>query len=70
VNRIIPRAAADEDATEYMKNSYLQQSRYMDMISEQLGDQVNAYVPLYPTEVAGVDGIAQFCEDMLQFDPE
>jgi arsenite-transporting ATPase len=70
VNRIIPRAAADEDATEYMKNSYLQQSRYMDMISEQLGDLVSAYVPLYPTEVAGVDGIAQFCEDMLRVDPE
>ncbi|MHA2429302.1 MAG: ArsA family ATPase, partial [Candidatus Hermodarchaeia archaeon] len=36
VNRIIPRAAAEEDATDYMKNSYQQQSRYMDMISEQL----------------------------------
>lgn len=70
VNRIIPRAVAEEDATDYMKNSYQQQSRYMDMISEQLGDLVTAYIPLYPTEVAGVEGIAQFFEDMLSFNPE
>jgi hypothetical protein len=53
-----------------MKNSYQQQSRYMDMISEQLGGLVTAYIPLYPTEVAGVNGIAQFFEDMLSFNPE
>ncbi|MFW9794225.1 MAG: ArsA family ATPase [Candidatus Thorarchaeota archaeon] len=70
VNRIIPRAAAEDDATEYMKNSYLQQTRYMDMIDEQLGDLVNAYVPLYPSEVTGVEGITRYCEDMLHFDPE
>lgn len=70
VNRIIPKKAADEDATEYMKNSYLQQTRYMDMISEQLGELVNAYVPLYPSEVAGVEGIEKFCEDMLSFSPQ
>jgi arsenite-transporting ATPase len=70
VNRIIPRAVAEGDATDYMKNSYQQQSRYMDMISEQLGGLVTAYIPLYATEVAGVDGIAQFFEDMLSFNPE
>jgi arsenite-transporting ATPase len=70
VNRIIPRAAAEEDATDYMKNSYRQQSRYMDMISEQLGELVCAYIPLYPSEVAGVDGIAKYCDDMLVFNPE
>jgi arsenite-transporting ATPase len=70
VNRIIPRAAAEEDATDYMKNSYRQQSRYMDMISEQLGELVCAYIPLYPSEVTGVDGIAKYCDDMLVFNPE
>ncbi|MFX1484293.1 MAG: ArsA family ATPase, partial [Promethearchaeota archaeon] len=70
VNRIIPRAAAEEDATDYMKNSYKQQSRYMDMISEQLGDLVSAYIPLYPSEVTGVDGISKYCEDMLSFNPK
>ncbi|MFW9799546.1 MAG: ArsA family ATPase [Candidatus Thorarchaeota archaeon] len=70
VNRIIPRSAAEEDATEYMKNSFQQQTRYMDMIRDQLGDLVSAYVPLYPTEVAGVEGVVQFCEDMLNFKPE
>lgn len=70
VNRIIPRKAAEEDPTEYMKNSYKQQSRYMDMISEQLGDLVSAYIPLYPSEVTGVDGISKYCEDMLTFNPQ
>jgi arsenite-transporting ATPase len=70
VNRIIPRAAADGDPTDYMKNSYLQQSRYMNMISEQLGELVCAYVPLYPTEVTGVDGITKFSSDMLSFNPD
>ncbi len=70
VNRIIPQDAAAEDATEYMKNSFQQQTRYMDMIKDQLGDLVSAYVPLYPTEVTGVEGIVQFCEDMLSFKPE
>ncbi len=70
VNRIIPKAAADEDKTDYMKNSYVQQTRYMDMIDKELGELVSAYVPLYPSEVTGVDGIAKFCEDMLVFNPE
>ncbi len=70
VNRVIPQEAAESDSTDYMKNSYLQQSRYLDMIQEKLGDLVSAYVPLYPTEVAGVDGIAKFCDDMLNFNPE
>jgi len=67
VNRIIPRAIAEADATEYMKNSFKQQDRYMDMIQNRLGDLVCAYIPLYSTEVMGIDDIAKVCGDMQKF---
>jgi len=70
VNRVIPRSAAENDATEYMKNSFKQQTRYLKIIQDQMGDLVRAYIPLYPTEVVGVDMIAQVCEDMLKFKPD
>lgn len=70
VNRIIPKEAAEKDPTDYMKNSYNQQTRYMQMIDEQLGDLVTAYIPLYPSEVMGVDGVEQVVEDMLSFIPQ
>lgn len=70
VNRVIPRSAAEEDATDYMKNSFAQQARYMQMIDEQLGDLVSAYIPLYPTEVCGADAITQVCKDMQSWRPD
>jgi arsenite-transporting ATPase len=70
VNRVIPEAIARKDTTEYMKNSFKQQARYMQMIEKQLGDLVRAYIPLYPTEVMGVDRIAQVCKDMMTFKPD
>ena len=70
VNRVIPETVAKQDPTEYMKNSFKQQARYMEMIQKQLGDLVRAYIPLYSTEVMGVDRIAQVCRDMMTFRPD
>lgn len=69
VNRVIPREVAADDSTDYMKNSFAQQERYMKMIKDQLGDLVCSYIPLYSQEVIGLDDIARVCDDMQKFKP-
>lgn len=66
VNEVIPAAVA-ESATndEYMQNKYKEQGAYMQVIREDMGELVRAYLPLYSDEVQGLETLRQVAKDMF-----
>lgn len=55
------RAAGDE----YLQNKFREQVGYMRVIAEDLGPLVRSYIPLYKTEVHGLDALKQVARDMF-----
>lgn len=58
------RAAEDE----YLQNKFREQLQYLRVIREQLGPLVRAYVPLYKSEVQGLDMVRAVADDV--FNPD
>jgi arsenite-transporting ATPase len=55
VNMLIEEESVAEDAPDFVKNRVTMQSEYMDEIWETFDGEVRALVPLFETEVRGVD---------------
>ena len=55
VNMLIEEESVAEDAPDFVKNRVKMQSEYMDEIWETFDGEVRALVPLFETEVRGVD---------------
>ena len=55
VNMVIDKTLVNEDADEFVRNRVAMQDEYMVEIDHQFGDMVRAVVPLFETEVRGVD---------------
>ncbi len=55
VNMLIDEAEVPEDAPDFVKNRVAMQARYMDEIWETFNGNVRALVPLFETEVRGVE---------------
>jgi arsenite-transporting ATPase len=66
VNQVIPESVTREKgATEYLRNKFEEQKRYLGIIHRDLGDLVRAYVPLFPTEIVGVDMVRRVAEALV-----
>jgi len=56
-------------ATDYLKNKFEEQKRYLDIIKNDLWSQVRTVIPLYPREILGVDSVIKLSEDMFKWSP-
>ena len=55
VNMLIDRAQVSENSPEFVKNRVAMQDRYMDDVWQKFNGMVRAILPLYETEVRGVE---------------
>lgn len=55
VNMQIDKDSVSEDAPDFIKNRVAMQDHYMDTIHEKFGTMVRGVVPLFETEIRGVD---------------
>jgi arsenite-transporting ATPase len=55
VNMLIDKETVAEDAPEFVRNRVAMQSQYMDQIWKTFDGEVRAIIPLFETEVRGVD---------------
>ena len=70
VNGVLrPEIALQEGAGEYLANKYHEQTGYMKLLYRDLGPLVRSYIPLYSSEVGGVDMIRGVSEDMMSYTP-
>lgn len=60
------RAAGDE----YLQNQFREQAGYLKIIQEQLGPLVRTHLPLYHSEIHGLDMLRRAAEDMFAPDQE
>lgn len=68
VNGVIRKEEAEKAGDdEYLQNKFQEQTGYLRTIQEDLGPLVRAYLPLYKTEVVGLDMVRQAAGDL--FDP-
>jgi arsenite-transporting ATPase len=62
VNMLIDEGSIAEDAPDFVKNRVKMQSEYMVKIRETFDGDVRAIVPLFETEVQGVDMLQRTAE--------
>ncbi|MEM3596723.1 MAG: ArsA family ATPase [Candidatus Bathyarchaeia archaeon] len=63
VNEVLPKEEFDlKNATPYIANKIQEQDNYLKMIHNKFPGMVRAYIPLYETEVTGLDMIARVAE--------
>jgi len=55
VNMVIDKESVDEEAPEFVRNRVAMQSEYMKQIEQTFNGNVRAIVPLFETEVRGVE---------------
>lgn len=70
VNMVLKKEEAEEDSSGYLKAKYEEQKHHLETISKELGDYVRGYIPLYPSEVVGIDSLKQVAEDLINFRPD
>src|SRR5438552_2835752 len=70
VNEVLrPEVALQDGAGEYLANKYHEQTAYMKVLYRDLGPLVRSYIPLYSSEVTGVDMVRRVSEDMMSYTP-
>ncbi|HYR81870.1 MAG TPA: ArsA family ATPase [Thermoplasmata archaeon] len=70
VNEVLrPEVALQDGAGEYLANKYHEQIAYMKVLYRDLGPLVRSYIPLYSSEVTGVDMVRRVSEDMMTYTP-
>ncbi len=70
VNQVIPKSVAEATTNEYIRNKYREQLGYMAEIERDLGPLVRSYIPVYPSEVVGIDMVARVSRDMFSWLPD
>ena len=70
VNMVIPEAVVKGRVTEYMINKYKEQQNYLSIIKRDLWPLVRAEIPLFPTEIVGIDMIAKVAEAIVNWKPQ
>jgi arsenite-transporting ATPase len=66
VNMLIDETSVAEDAPEFVKNRVAMQSAYMDEIWASFEGQVRAIIPLFETEIRGVDMLSRTAEYLFK----
>lgn len=70
VNQVLPLEISDRAASgDYLANKYQEQLGYMRILYRDLGPLVRSYIPLYSSEVTGVDMVARVSSDMMGYVP-
>jgi len=70
VNMVIPEDVVKGKATEYMINKYKEQQNYFSIIKRDLWPLVRAVIPLFPTEIVGIDMIAKVADAIVNWKPQ
>ena len=70
VNMVIPEDVVKGRVTEYMINKYKEQQNYLSIIKRDLWPLVRAEIPLFPTEIVGIDMIAKVAEAIVNWKPQ
>lgn len=65
VNMLIREEEVGPDASEFIRNRLAMQKRYMQEIEELFDGLVRALIPLYETEVRGVEMVSQAAQDLF-----
>lgn len=66
VNMVIPESVVKSGrVTEFIVNKCREQRRYMEIIERELGELVRACIPMFPTEVAGLDMIKKVSDALV-----
>ena len=65
VNMLIDQASVGEDAAEFVKNRVQMQTDYMQEIEEKFDGMVRGIIPLFDTEVRGVEMLGRTTEAMF-----
>jgi len=66
VNMVMPESIVKgHKVTEYLTNKFKEQQGYMQIISKDLGKLVRAYIPMFPTEVTGLDMIKKVSDALI-----
>lgn len=69
VNMVIPEEVIKGRVTEYMINKYKEQQNYLGIIKRDLWPLVRAEIPLFPTEIVGVDMVAKVADAIINWKP-
>lgn len=69
VNMQIDKDSVSDDAPEFVKNRVAMQAEYMQQINEQFAGMVRAVVPLFETEVRGVESLRRVADYLFASEP-
>lgn len=70
VNMVIPEEVVKrETVTTYLRNKYEEQEGYLEVIERELGDLIRAHIPLFETEVTGIDMIKRVANAIVGWRP-
>jgi len=70
VNGVIPEELVkSKKVTEYLTNKYKEQQEYMKIIKKDLWPMVRSVIPLYETEIVGVDMVERVAKDLVSWKP-
>jgi len=70
VNMVMKKDVAATDETGYLSARWEEQRKYLDIVKQDLGEYVRGYIPLYPSDVTGLDGVKRVVEDLTTFRAE
>jgi arsenite-transporting ATPase len=66
VNMVMPESVVKgRGVTDYLTNKFKEQQGYMQIIHKDLGELVRAYIPMFPTEVTGLDMIKKVSDALV-----
>jgi arsenite-transporting ATPase len=68
VNEVLDAALIGGD-DEYLTNKVEEQRGYLGEIDRDLGGLVRGFLPLYPSEVDGLDDVTRAADDLLGYEP-
>jgi arsenite-transporting ATPase len=68
VNEVLDAALIGGD-DEYLTNKVEEQRGYLGEIDHDLGGLVRGFLPLYPSEVDGLDDVTRAADDLLSYEP-
>jgi arsenite/tail-anchored protein-transporting ATPase len=65
VNMLIDKNQVNDNSPEFVKNRVAMQDRYMDDIWEKFDGMVRSFIPLYETEVRGVETLNRMADNLF-----
>ena len=71
VNQVIPKSVGEvKSIVPYVKSRYEEQLRCMRSIMRDLGDLIVSYIPMYSSEIIGINMVRKVAEDLVRYEPD